>query len=123
MFTRQSSVSTVRSPRARRWFLSTEMPSAPTDELQNQNAPVGRYAAFAYTAALNRLLSDSNHCRRMGDTTVVFWAEDAEPQYQDFFGLAIDGGNVVTDDDLRSCDERAGAGEGLRLECSAAASG
>lgn len=70
--------------------------------VQNQNAPVGRYAAFAYTAALNRLLSDSNHCRRMGDTTVVFWAEDAEPQYQDFFGLAIDGGNVVTDDDLRS---------------------
>ena len=70
--------------------------------VQNQNAPVGRYAAFTYTAALNRLLSDSNHCRRMGDTTVVFWAEDAEPQYQDFFGLAIDGGNVVTDDDLRS---------------------
>lgn len=28
---------------------------------QNYNAPVGKYAAFAYTAALNHLLADSDH--------------------------------------------------------------
>lgn len=69
---------------------------------QNQNAPVGRYAAFAYTAALNQLLKTGQHFRRIGDTTVVFWAEDAQPQYQDFFGLSLDGKNIITDDDLRS---------------------
>lgn len=44
---------------------------------QGANAPVGKYAAFAYTTALNTLLNDSRHCRRIGDTTVVCWAENA----------------------------------------------
>lgn len=48
---------------------------------QSLNAPVGRYAAFAYTAALNYLLSDRQNVHRIGDTTVVCWAEGAEPQY------------------------------------------
>ena len=49
---------------------------------QNYNAPVGKQAAFAYTAALNCLLADKNAVQRIGDTTVVCWAEGAEPQYQ-----------------------------------------
>ena len=48
---------------------------------QSLNAPVGKYAAFAYTAALNYLLSDKSNVHRIGDTTVVCWAEGAEPQY------------------------------------------
>src|SRR5690606_16798316 len=38
------------------------------------------YAAFAYTAALNRMLSDPEHRIQIGDASTVFWAdaEDAE---------------------------------------------
>ncbi len=46
---------------------------------QGENAPVSEYAAFAYTTALNSLLADRNHCRVIGDTTVVCWAENASP--------------------------------------------
>lgn len=46
---------------------------------QGANAPVSEYAAFAYTTALNALLADQNHCRVIGDTTVVCWAENASP--------------------------------------------
>ncbi len=38
---------------------------------QNYNAPVGKYAAFAYTAALNHLLADHENKQKIGDTTVV----------------------------------------------------
>lgn len=74
---------------------------------QNFNAPVGKYAAFAYTAALNHLLADRNNVQRIGDTTVVCWAEGADPAYQDFaavlFGGAAPG---LTDNDLRSALKR-----------------
>ena len=52
---------------------------------QNYNAPVGKHAAFAYTTALNHLLADREHTQYIFDTTVVCWAETAEPQYTDFF--------------------------------------
>ena len=48
---------------------------------QSYNAPVGKYAAFAYTAALNALLDDRDNALRLGDATVVCWAEGAQPQY------------------------------------------
>jgi CRISPR-associated protein Csd1 len=44
------------------------------------NSPVGEYAAFAYTAALNYLLSLDSRVV-MGDTTVVYWAESDNPGY------------------------------------------
>lgn len=41
-----------------------------------ENAPVSQRAAFAYGTALNALLArDSNRHLRVGDSTVVFWAE------------------------------------------------
>lgn len=49
---------------------------------QNFNAPVGKYAAFAYTTALNHLLADRDNVQRIGDTTVVCWAEGADPAYR-----------------------------------------
>ncbi len=69
---------------------------------QNYNAPISKYAAFAYTTALNRLLSDSLHKRQLGDATVVYWAEDAEPAYQDLFGAYLTGGDseLITSKDL-----------------------
>ena len=49
---------------------------------QNMNAPIGKYAAFAYTTALNHLLADKNNVQYIGDMTVVCWAEDADERYQ-----------------------------------------
>lgn len=56
---------------------------------QGANAPVGGYAAFAYTQALNYLIADRDHIQRAGDTTLVFWAENAEPAFQDFFNMSL----------------------------------
>lgn len=68
---------------------------------QNYNAPIGKHAAFAYTAALNHLLADQNHKQYIGDTTVIYWADTAEPQYPDVFSMLL--GNEVegwTENDL-----------------------
>lgn len=51
---------------------------------QNQNAPVGKYAAFAYTTALKHLLADRKNVHRIGDAAVVCWAENADKQYEEF---------------------------------------
>lgn len=56
---------------------------------QNLNAPTGKYAAFAYTAALNYLLADREHVYRLGDATVVCWAKGGGDAYQAFFGGAL----------------------------------
>ncbi|MGL4397902.1 MAG: type I-C CRISPR-associated protein Cas8c/Csd1 [Hyphomicrobium sp.] len=49
------------------------------DRRSGANAPVSEAAAFKYGAALNWLL-DRNNARsfRLGETTVVFWADDRE---------------------------------------------
>lgn len=52
---------------------------------QSYNAPVGQYAMFAYTTALNYLLSEREYVFTLGDTTIVFWAEDGEEIYQRLF--------------------------------------
>ena len=45
---------------------------------QSFNAPVGSRAAFAYTTALNHLLSKGSRQRmQVGDASTVFWAEKA----------------------------------------------
>lgn len=50
---------------------------------QGANAPTSEYAAFAYSTALNTLLADQNHVCRVGDTTILFWAEGGSSAYQD----------------------------------------
>lgn len=60
---------------------------------QNYNAPVGKYAAFAYTAALNHLLADRDNVQVIGNTTIVCWAEGADPVYPDTF-MAFMSGNM-----------------------------
>ena len=59
------------------------------EKTQNYNGPVGEYAVFAYTTALNSLLADRNHVQVIGNTTVVCWAEGGEEAYQDLamYGL------------------------------------
>ena len=55
---------------------------------QSYNAPVGRYAEFAYTTALNHLLSQRDYVFQLGDAMIVFWAENGEEVYQDLFMAA-----------------------------------
>ena len=79
---------------------------------QGENAPVGDYAAFAYTTALNALLADRGHRQTIGDTTVVCWAEHGETAYQDAGIAALFGPpQGVTDQDLRSVLGKLAAGE------------
>ena len=59
---------------------------------QGANAPTSEYAAFAYTTALNTLVSDRDHVCRVGDTTMVLWAEGADTAYQDWAIQSLFGG-------------------------------
>ncbi|KQC13179.1 MAG: type I-C CRISPR-associated protein Cas8c/Csd1 [Desulfuromonas sp. SDB] len=51
---------------------------------QSYNAPIGKYAMFKYTTALNYLLSNPKHRLSIGDSTVIFWADAPEGMYEDF---------------------------------------
>lgn len=79
---------------------------------QNYNAPVGKYAAFAYTAALNHLLANRDNVQVIGDTTIVCWAEGADPVYSDMF-MAFMSSNMpstLSDNDLRAALRELAAG-------------
>lgn len=79
-----------------------------------QNAPVGKYAAFAYGAALNYLISDRKHTLLIGDATIVYWAEGGETAYKDIFSAFMNGpddDNHVTDIDLSRILRAMSAGE------------
>lgn len=55
---------------------------------QSANAPVSESAARAYTSALNYLLQkEYRQTVRMGDTSIVFWAERASPVESMFGGF------------------------------------
>lgn len=54
------------------------------DKGQGYNAPVSKNAAFAYGTALNYLLASKTNKIDLGGTTVVFWAETSNPQYNLF---------------------------------------
>lgn len=57
---------------------------------QGANAPVGEQAVYAYTAALNHLLRYGSPQRAViGDTTLVFWAEQQDP-VEDIFGGVLE---------------------------------
>ena len=68
---------------------------------QSYNAPVGKYAEFAYTTALNYLLAQREYTFPLGDSMVVYWAESAKKEYQDIFSYfiapTIDNQKVIRD--------------------------
>ena len=66
-------------------FESYGKESARDNQGQGRNAPVGKYAAFAYGAALNYMVGQADFHGRLGDTTLVYWAEGAEPAYGSAF--------------------------------------
>lgn len=57
---------------------------------QGLNAPVSGKAAFAYSAALNYMISERGHHLRLGDATIVFWAESGHDGYASCFAAAFD---------------------------------
>ena len=72
------------------------------DRKQNYNAPVGAYAAFAYTTALNYLIADWNNRTTIGDTRILCWAENGAPAYQSLTMEAMFGGQDNLENDVRS---------------------
>lgn len=57
---------------------------------QGLNAPVSEYAAFAYTTALNYLLSDPLHHVRIGNTMIVYWSLEEDYKRSTIFRQGID---------------------------------
>lgn len=62
---------------------------------QSYNAPVGQYAVYAYTTALNYLINSKSDGRfkyrsTIGDTIIVYWAEDGSEWYQKVFAETIE---------------------------------
>lgn len=86
------------------------------DKSKGLNAPVSEYAAFAYGTALKYLLDDRDHCEQIGDMTVVFWAEDAEPFYREFFQRGVNGDSKnVKNEVLKKGLEAIGNGKSFDL--------
>lgn len=84
---------------------------------QNYNAPTSKYAAFAYTTALNHLLSDWEHVYRMGDTTVVCWARCGGDVYQNMMGWMFFGQEpAYTLSDLQSALKGLCSGNAVELD-------
>ena len=110
-------------PPVRRWCPSMLRPSVPYGRGQNEKCAGGSVGAFAYTAALNYLLSDRRHYRRIGGDTYVFWAEGAEEQYEDAFGAFLDGGSENYRRDLASVMDALGGEETMPMGQSAPESG
>lgn len=83
---------------------------------QGYNATVSEYAAFAYAAALNKLIADTDHRINVGDTTVVCWTEDAEPAYQNLLYSALYGNDTVSQEDLKSAITHIAQGKTVNWE-------
>lgn len=85
---------------------------------QGENASVGEYAAFAYSTALNALLSDREHTKSVGDTTVVYWVEGGEEIYQKVACAALFGADEegITEQDLSNIFNKLRRGEKIQIK-------
>lgn len=84
---------------------------------QGDNAPVSEYAAFAYTTALNTLLASERNYLRIGDMTVVFWAEGADEDNEDVFSDVFSSENkIIEDDDLQGFFEKVSQGQAFSVK-------
>lgn len=77
---------------------------------QGRNAPVSTYAAFAYGEALNYLLLEKDYHCRLGDTTLIYWAEGAEAEYSSaMFGMMFN--DDMEQNDLKGVMEALSSGK------------
>ena len=87
------------------------------DGEQGGNAPVSKKAAFAYGTALNALLADREHTKIIGDTTMVYWAEEESEAAQDLLcGMLFGDENKMTDDLLDAVLKKVQAGAAIDYE-------
>mgnify|MGYP000845785924 FL=1 len=87
------------------------------DGEQGGNAPVSKKAAFAYGTALNALLADREHTKIIGDTTMVYWAEEESEAAQDLLcGMLFGDEDKMTDDLLDSVLKKVQAGAAIDYE-------
>ena len=86
------------------------------DGEQGLNSPVSEYAAFAYTTALNKLLADREHKKIVGDTTIVYWSETGEKEYENVFNaLGFGEETGLTDYDLDAVFTKIAKGEQIEI--------
>ena len=84
---------------------------------QGDNAPVSEYAAFAYTTALNTLLASERNYLRIGEMTVVFWAEGADEDNEDVFGDVFSSENkIIEDADLQGFFKKVSQGQSFSVK-------
>ena len=84
---------------------------------QGDNAPVSEYAAFAYTTALNTLLASERNYLRIGEMTVVFWAEGADKDNEDVFDDIFSSENkIIEDADLQGFFEKVSQGQAFSVK-------
>ena len=87
------------------------------DGEQGGNAPVSKKAAFAYGTALNALLADREHTKIIGDTTMVYWAEEENEAAQDLLcGMLFGDEDKMTDDLLDAVLKKVQAGAAIDYE-------
>lgn len=87
------------------------------DGEQGGNAPVSKKAAFAYGTALNALLADREHTKIIGDTTMVYWAEEESEAAQDLLcGMLFGDEDKMTDDLLDAVMKKVQAGADIDYE-------
>lgn len=81
-------------------LVSFNMPSSESyGKAQSYNAPVGEYAVYAYTTALNYLVADRTHTTVIGDTTILCWSEQGDREsreiYMNFMEPTRDNAEIV----------------------------
>ncbi|MDR1134924.1 MAG: type I-C CRISPR-associated protein Cas8c/Csd1 [Clostridiales Family XIII bacterium] len=81
------------------------------EEEQGLNAPVSRYAMFAYTTALNLMLDDYKHRQQIGDMTVVYWGEKANPDMQNTFRVHFSPQSADADQKIRGIMRKLASGQ------------
>ncbi len=64
------------------------------------NAPVGEATAAGYVAALNYLLANPRHYRRMAGSTLLFWAERDAPKETAALGQWFDNADFSQEEDV-----------------------
>ena len=80
---------------------------------QGLNAPVSEKAAFAYSAALNYMISTSGHSLRLSDTTIVFWAENGNDSYASYFTMLFGGSATIDENDIYAGMKNLAAGRSI----------
>lgn len=80
---------------------------------QGYNSPVSEYAAFAYSTALNYLLSESEYVNYFGDTTVVCWTEDDNEGCQDIFADFFGNSDELKQKDLWNVIKKLSMGQSV----------